>query len=347
MPAAIDKGIQFAIAPSKTPQSTIYSLKYNEYYSIDHSNLSPVGSPQWINYLLGIMYQFELRGFSVRPFNCVFAGDLPTGAGLSSSAAMECGFALALNELNHCKLSKLEMIHIAQWAEHHYVGVKCGIMDQFTSMMGMKNRAIVLDCRDLSYNYFPLELGEYTLLLCDTKVKHSLASSEYNTRRRECEQGVAILKAIYPSIESLRDVTIEMLQEHRDHIGENIFNRCYYVVQENERVLKGSEDLKNRHLAAFGEKMFRTHEGLSKLFEVSCSELDFLVEFARNFEGVIGSRMMGGGFGGCTLNLVRKDRVGDFVHQVTPAYKEKFNLKPPCLVVNASDGCSVIENPFI
>jgi galactokinase len=345
MPAAIDKGIQFAIALSKEKKSMVYANRYNQFFSIDLTDLNPVDEPYWVNYLLGILHQFRAKGLAVKSFNCVFDGDLPLGAGLSSSAALECGFAFALNELNAFHLSKLELIHIAQWAEHNYVGVKCGIMDQFTSMMGQENQVMVLDCQSLEFNYFPLILNEYCLLLCDTNVKHKLASSEYNTRRLECEQGVTILQSIYASIKSLRDVSVEMILEHSELFPETVFNRCLYVTQENERVLRASEDLRTGQLAAFGEKMFETHEGLSHLYEVSCEELDFLVEKAKDFKDILGARMMGGGFGGCTINIIHQDMVGEFVYQAAKAYKERFKIALNSYVVKTGNGTSIIENP--
>jgi len=236
------------------------------------------------------------------------------------------------------------MIHIAQWSEHNYVGVKCGIMDQFTSMMGKKDHVMVLDCQSLAYNYFPLKLEGHCLLLCDTNVKHSLASSEYNTRRRECEEGVRILKSKYPEINSLREVGEDILTECRDLFPGKVYERCLYVVQENLRVLKGSEDLQYGKLREFGEKMFATHTGLSVLYEVSCKELDFLVDQAKNFSGVLGSRMMGGGFGGCTISIVQESLVGEFASEVANAYKSKFNIEMSPYLVRTGNGTSVVEN---
>jgi galactokinase len=263
------------------------------------------------------------------------------GAGLSSSASVECGFAFALNVLNHHAIDKKELIKIAQWSEHHFVGVKCGIMDQFASMMGSENQVILLDCRSLEYRYSPLELKDFTIVLCDSKVKHSLVDSEYNTRRNECEQGVAILKKYYPAVNSLRDVSENMVLEHKDELKGKVFDRCLYIVQEIARVQQASRDLENHDLQAFGKKMFETHEGLSKLYEVSCPELDFLVDEARKFSGVLGARVMGGGFGGCTINLVKKDEVGSFLSAVRQAYAEKFGIALETYIVNIKDGTSV------
>ncbi len=347
MPAAIDKGIQVAIGPAQGSQCTLYSNRYGDVYKFDlNADVPPVEAPAWVNYFLGIIHQLKARDFEVTPFNCVFDGDLPLGAGLSSSAAVECGFAFALNAMNNLSIPNTELIHMAQWAEHNYVGVKCGIMDQFASIMGRTNHAILLDCQSLEFEYIPLDLKSYTLVLCDTKVKHSLASSEYNTRRQECESGLSILKGKYPDIISLRDVSIEMLAACKDSLPGKIYDRCRYVVEENERVLAACKDLKAGRLESFGEKMFATHAGLSSLYEVSCPELDFLIDSAEGFDGLIGARMMGGGFGGCTLNIIDKDRVDDFLNQVRPAYLSAFNLDMEAYVVTTGRGTHVLENPF-
>ncbi len=343
MPAAVNKEIFFGIGASDDGKSVVYSLKYNESFEINLDNPAPVEKPRWANYLLGVLFQFREQGYSVKPFRCVFGGNIPLGAGMSSSAAMECGFAAALSEYNLLNVPKLKMIEMGQWAEHHFVGVKVGIMDQFANVMGKKGHVIVLDCRSLEYQYAPLDLGEYAIVLCDTKVKHSLVDSEYNTRRKECESGVSTLQQYYPDIKSLRDVTMEMLQKHKSELGGKVFQRCLYVVGEIERVQRASEDLKRGDLRAFGEKMFETHAGLSRQYEVSCEELDFLVEEAKKFDSVIGARMMGGGFGGCTINLVRKTSTGEFIRQVASAYKSKFNIDMPAYQVDIVDGTGRVK----
>lgn len=337
MPAAVDKEIFFAISPSADGRSVVYSMNYDERFEIDLDNPQPVKSPRWANYLLGVLYQYRER-FPVSAFYCVFGGNVPLGAGMSSSAALECGFAVALSELNLLNVPKLDMIRIAQWAEHNYAGVKCGIMDQFASMMGKEGHAIVLDCRSLTHQYAPLELKDYQIILCDTKVKHSLVDSEYNTRRMECESGVAALWKYYPAVRSLRDITRDMLEKHRSELEGKAYQRCCYVIQEIARVQEAAADLKHGNLAAFGKKMFETHEGLSSMYEVSCKELDFLVDEARKFEGVLGARMMGGGFGGCTINLVRKSQADQFVQHVQARYREKFNIEMQSYQVNVVDG---------
>ena len=343
MPAAVDKEIFFGIAASADERCVVYSIMYDERFEIDLNDLKPVSKPAWANYLLGVLYQFREHGYPVKPFNCVFGGNVPLGAGMSSSAAMECGFAFALSEYHLLNVPKIEMITMAQWAEHHFVGVKCGIMDQFASVMGKEGHVIVLDCRSLTHHYAPLDLHDYRIILCDTKVKHSLVDSEYNTRRIECESGVRILQKHYPSIKSLRDVSIRMLEDHRKEFEGKIYQRCRYVVEEIERVQLASEDLKRGDIAAFGKKMYETHEGLSKLYEVSCQELDFLVAEAKDLGSVIGARMMGGGFGGCTINLVQDEDSGKFIAHMHQRYKAQFNIDMPAYDVKVVDGTGRVK----
>lgn len=342
MPAAVDKEIFFGISASKDNRSIVYSIKYDEQFEIDLNNPRPVEQPAWANFLLGVLYQFKENGFPVKPFYCVFGGNVPLGAGMSSSAALECGFAFALSEYHLLSVPKLKIITMAQWAEHHFVGVKCGIMDQFASVMGKKDHVIVLDCRSLTHRYAPLSLRDYSIILCDTKVKHSLVDSEYNTRRSECETGVRLLQKYFPAVKSLRDVTPAMLEQHRGELTGKVYQRCLYVVQEILRVQEATVDLEKGNIDAFGKKMYETHEGLSLLYEVSCEELDFLVAEAKEF-GVIGARMMGGGFGGCTINLVRNADADKFINHMTPRYKSAFNIDMPVYRVNLVDGTSRVK----
>jgi galactokinase len=343
MPAAVDKEIFFGISGSDDERSVVYSLKYDERFEIDIHNPLPVEQPKWANYLLGVLYQFKEHGYPVKPFYCVFGGNVPLGAGMSSSAAMECGFAVALSEYNLLKVPKIEMIKMAQWAEHHYVGVQCGIMDQFASVMGKAGHVILLDCRSLEHRYSPLDLQDYSIVLCDTKVKHSLVDSEYNARRKECESGVRALQKHYPEVKSLRDVSLAMLQKHDSELEPVVARRCLYVVEEIIRVREASADLDKGDLMAFGKKMFATHDGLSRLYEVSCKELDFLVEEAAKFTGVVGARMMGGGFGGCTINLVESSKAEEFVAHMGMRYKAAFNIDMPTYKVKLVDGVGPVK----
>ena len=343
MPAAIDRQIVAAVDFAPDPHSTLYSVKHNEFFSFHTTDPARVNSPLWANYLLGVVKKFSEEGYAVRAFNCVIDGDVPTGAGLSSSAALECSFAYALDHLHGFDIPKLKLIQIAQWAEHNYAGVMCGIMDQFASVMGQQGHAFVLDCRSLEYRYFPVDLSETSIILCDSMVKHSLASTEYNTRRRECEEGVSILRKYYPEVNSLRDATMQMLEDHFTAFSRKVYDRCSYVIQENKRVLDASRDLDNRDLISFGKRMYETHHGLSELYEVSCEELDFLVEQARKIPAVLGSRMMGGGFGGCTINLVVKKDSPDFVRKMTDAYRSRYNVEMKVYDVSISNGTGLVS----
>lgn len=344
MPAAIDRHIYAAVDFSADAHSTLYSVKHNEFFSFHTSDPSRVRSPLWANYLLGVVRKFADEGHFVKAFNCVIDGDVPTGAGLSSSAALECSFAYALNHLHEFNISKIELIHIAQWAEHNYAGVKCGIMDQFSSMMGLKGNAFVLDCRSLEYRYTPIDLTKCSIVLCDSMVKHSLASSEYNTRRAECEEGVSIIRKYYPHVTSLRDASLMMIDNHRTAFPTKVSNRCTYVIEEIRRVLDASKDLDNRDLFSFGKKMYETHHGLSELYEVSCEELDFLVAESKRIPGVLGARMMGGGFGGCTINLVTKSAVDDFIKVIRRSYQEQFQVDMNVYVVSLTNGTGLCDD---
>lgn len=343
MPAAINYDSVFAVSEASDGKSEIYSQKYDQLFAVDLRDIKPVEKPSWANYLLGVLKQFQIDGHTLRPFKCVFGGDVPLGAGLSSSASVECGFAFAMNELNQSGISRQRLVEMAQWSEHNFVGVKCGIMDQFASMMGKKGHVIVLDCRSLDYHYSPLDLPDHSVILCDTRVKHSLVDSQYNNRRSECETGVRILNGHYPKVASLRDVTEEMLLKHKGELPGKVFDRCHYVVQEIERVQKASEDLKANRLNDFGKKMFETHEGLSKKYEVSCEELDFLVGVARDFGSVVGARMMGGGFGGCTINIIPKGDVAEFLRQASSKYEKRFGHAMESYEVSIEDGTGIIQ----
>lgn len=282
------------------------------------------------------------RGYKIQGFRLAIYGDVPLGAGLSSSAAVECAAAFALNELFTLNIPRIELAKIAQLAEHEFAGVKCGIMDQFASLFGKKDRVIRLDCRSLEYEYFPVNLDGYKIVLLDSQVKHSLASSEYNVRRAQCEEGVKSIKDKYPDVESLRDVSLSMIEECL-HNNETVYNRCRYVVEENIRLREGCTDLLNGNLREFGKKMFATHKGLSEQYEVSCKELDFLVESVKDMADVPGARMMGGGFGGCTINIIKEESVDMIVNNIAGKYKRAVQRDIRAYVVQIEDGTSVIS----
>lgn len=342
-PAAIDKRIIYSIRENGSAnECVIYSSDFDKILKVDLDNVKP-SEEEWENYILGVIYEIQKKNISLRGFDCIIESDLPIGAGVSSSAAMECGLAFALNRLFDLGLSKLDIVLIGQMAEHNFVGTKCGIMDQYASVMSMEGHAILLDCKDISHEYIPIELEPYTLLLLNTNVSHNLATGEYNTRRAECFEGVDILKKAGLEIESLRDLNEETLNEHKALLSEQVYRRCHYVVKENERVLKASHALRNNNLQEFGALLYQSHEGLQLEYEVSCEELDFLVDFSRNKPYVLGSRMMGGGFGGCTLNLIHKDHLDVYIKEVKIAYKEKFGIEADPIPVSPTRGTHLIQ----
>ena len=343
LPAAIDREMTFALASSQNEEITLHALDIDEEIRIKLSELKPSKDPMWPNYLLGVVAEMREKGHHVEGFYCMFGGNIPIGAGLSSSAAIECGLAVGLNELFQQGISREELIGIAQKAEHHYTGVMCGIMDQFASTYGKEGHVIRLDCRSLEHEYFPLDTSGLSIVLLDTVVHHSLASSEYNTRRQECEEGVRIIAKNYPEVASLRDCTPEMVVENREALGETIYNRCLYITEENKRVEQACEKLLAGDMEGMGKLMNFSHDGLSRLYEVSCDELDFLQEHAIGKKGVLGARMMGGGFGGCTINLVRSEIVDDFVGSAKNAYFQRFNLQLKSYVVSIANGVSVVS----
>jgi len=342
LPAAIDKEICFAVGLNGSTQARLFSYDQQEAYTTELTDMQP-GQPQWANYLKGVVAQFQKRGLTIPGFDCVFGGNVPIGAGMSSSAAVECGLAFALNELLGTGLSRMELARMAQLAEHEFAGVQCGIMDQFASLFGRPDQVVRLDCRSLEYEYFPFNTQVCHIVLCNSGVKHSLASSEYNTRRQECEQGVAVLAQYYPQVQSLRDVALEQLAAHQAELGEVVYRRCRYVVEENHRVVSACEYLEAGDLTAFGQNMYASHAGLRDDYEVSCPELDILVEAARPLPGVYGARMMGGGFGGCTINLVAPEQVEAFVAAMKTAYQQRLGIALETYQTTIMGGVDVLK----
>lgn len=342
LPAAIDKAAYVAMSLRDDEEIYLTAQDLNETFSTTVSALKPVGDVSWPNYILGAVAQFAKRGIKLPGFNAVLSSDVPMGAGLSSSAAVECATVFALNHLLQTNIDRVTMVGMAQKAEHEYAGVMCGIMDQFASMMGKKDHVIKLDCRSLAYEYVPFKLDGIKIVLLNTNVKHSLASSEYNTRRNECTQAVEWIKAHHPDVTSLRHATIAMLDEHVLPKDELIDKRSRFVVEEIDRLLTGCADLQRGDIAALGKKMFATHEGLSKMYAVSCKELDFLVDFVRNRPEVLGARMMGGGFGGCTINLVKEEAIDALIAAVKPAYEAATGLQLDYYIASIENGTEII-----
>ena len=336
-PGAINFGIMAAIKPNGTDTVRLFAINRDEYVEFDLKEES-LPEQHWPRYVFGVCREIIKRGGTVKGFNAVFAGDVPIGAGLSSSAALESTFAYALNDLfNDNKIDKFELAKIGQSTEHNYCGVKCGIMDQFASLFGKEGSLIRLNCKTGEYKYFPFHPQGYKLVLIDTCVKHSLADSAYNKRRESCERAAAAIRKNHPEVEFLSDAKRVWLDEVREEITEEDFLRAEYVIGEVQRVLDVCDALERDDYETVGEMMYQTHFGLSRLYEVSCEELDFLNKLARKLD-VTGSRVMGGGFGGCTINLVKEELHDRFVETAVEKFTEKFGHAPKVYEVVISNG---------
>jgi galactokinase len=355
LPAAIDKHIQVAISKRTDGVLHMVALDLGETILLPIHHLQPHAT-LWVNYIIGVVDQVlnmshatkhhvigveknvaEIKKVLNGGFDICIQGNIPLGAGLSSSAAVECAVLFALNELYELSFSKIEMALMAQRAEHKFAGVHCGLMDMFASLHGQKNKAILLDCDSLAFTYYPIDLNDYSIVLYDTQIKHELASSAYNTRRLECEQGIGIIQIKFPQVHNLRAATLEQVEVclgARTATPKKIYDRCKYVVEEIERVQAAVKDLAMGDLQAFGKKMFDTHDGLSKLYEVSCPELDFLVDAVKQNKNVIGARMMGGGFGGCTINIIKKSELTHINKEIAAHYLKAYHQ--PIAIYNTS-----------
>ncbi|MBF1375459.1 MAG: galactokinase [Porphyromonas sp.] len=335
-PGAIDKAMVAEIRPNGTDRVRAFALDLGESAEFGLKE-EDAPSQSWARYIFGVCREIQKRGGKIAGFDTVFAGDVPLGAGMSSSAALESTFAFALDDLFSLGLSKWDMAKIGQATEHNYCGVKCGIMDQFASVFGKAGKLLRLDCKSFEYEEHPFDPKGYRLLLVDSCVKHELASSAYNKRRESCERVVATLAKRYPEIKFLRDASFAQLEEVKNEVSEEDYKRAAYVIGEVERVLAVCEALDKGDYTTVGEKMYETHHGMSKLYEVSCEELDFLNDLAREF-GVTGSRVMGGGFGGCTINLLKEELHDSFIAEVKKHYEAKYGIQPKFYDVVISDG---------
>lgn len=337
-PGAIDKFIMAEIKPNDIDMVRVYSVDIDEYCEFG-LNEEDAPAQQWARYIFGVCREIIKRGGVVKGFDAVFAGNVPLGAGLSSSAALESCFANALNELfNDNKFPKMELAKIGQSTEHNYCGVNCGIMDQFASIHGKKDNLMRLDCRSGEFEYFPFKLDGYKLVLVDSRVKHELVDSPYNKRRESCERVAATL-----GVETLRDADMAMLDAAKDKISEEDYKRAKYVIEEKQRVLDVCDALVAGDYETVGRCMYGTHEGMSKLYEVSCEELDYLNDIAKEC-GVAGSRIMGGGFGGCTVNLVKDELYDNFIETAKVKFNEKYGHEPKIYPVIVSDGARRYED---
>ncbi len=335
-PGAVDKAMVAEIRLNGTDRIRAYALDLGESaeFGLEEAD-APTQS--WARYVFGVAREIQKRGHKIGGFDTVFAGDVPLGAGMSSSAALESTFAFALNELFSLGIDKFELAKIGQATEHNYVGVKCGIMDQFASVFGKEGHLIRLDCKSLEYEYFPFKPVGYRLLLVDSVVKHELASSAYNKRRESCESAVAAIAKRHPEVKFLRDAPMAWLDEVKDEITAEDYMRAEYVIGEVQRVLDVCDALERGDYETVGDRMYQTHHGMSKLYEVSCEELDFLNDLAKEL-GVTGSRVMGGGFGGCTINLVKNELYDTFKAEAKKRYMEKYGREPKFYDVVISDG---------
>jgi galactokinase len=339
-PGAIDKGMIAEIKFNGTDTVKAYSIDLDDYAEFGF-NEEDAPKASWARYIFGVCREIIKRGGKLQGFDTVFAGDVPLGAGMSSSAALESTYAFAMNDMNNLGIDKFELAKIGQATEHNYCGVNCGIMDQFASVFGKEGSLIRLDCRSLEYKYFPFNPIGYKLVLLDSVVKHELASSAYNKRRQSCEAAAAAIRVNHPAVEFLRDATMDMLNEVKAVISAEDYMRAEYVIGEVQRVLDVCDALEKGDYETVGQKMYETHHGMSKLYEVSCEELDFLNDIAKECS-VAGSRVMGGGFGGCTINLVKEDKYDAFVKRAFEAYTEKFGHEPKLYDVVISDGARKI-----
>lgn len=341
LPTAIEKKIIFRLQKNDSEtECNIYSTDFDTGFKINLKQIARSGV-EWENYILGVLNEISKRTDGVKGFDCTLESNLPQGSGLSSSAALECGLAFGLNEMFDLGLTKMDIVQLSQTAEHTYVGTQCGIMDQFASVMSQVGHVILLDCKSLEHNYIPIAFEPYQMVMLNTKVSHNLATSEYNVRKKECEEGVSVISKKYNEVNSLRDATMQMLDEVKGDLREVVYNRCSFIIAENERVLLMADALKKNDLNRVGALLYEAHEGISKLYEVSCTESDFLVDFSKDFSAVLGARQTGGGFGGCTLNIVHRDAVDEFIEKATVAYKNRFNIALEAFTVRPSAGTMV------
>lgn len=340
-PGAIDKGIYAVIRPNGTETVNGYSVGYDAKwsFSIDENDQPKKHGSQYVH---GVCREIQKRGYEIGGFDTVIAGDVPLGAGMSSSAALSSTFAFALNDLFNLGIDKFELARIGQDTEHNYCGVKCGIMDQFASIFGKKGHLMRLNCATMEYEYFPFNPKGYRLVLLDTRVKHELASSAYNKRRASCENVCAHIAAKHPEVKFLSDATMEMLEEVKNAISEEDYKRAEYVIGEKQRILDVCEALEKGDYDTVGDRMYGTHHGMSKLYEVSCEELDFLNDVAKEC-GVTGSRVMGGGFGGCTINLVKDELYDAFIAKAKQQFAARFGHEPKVYDVVISEGARKLE----
>jgi len=343
LPMTIDREIITAFQARSDGLISLHSYNFSLSCQFSLNKIEPERNASWANYVKGVIYLFREQGIKLSGMNMILEGNISMGSGLSSSAAMEVATALSLQLLNGFEWEPIEVVKLCQRAENEFVGVNCGIMDQFVSLIGESNKALFLDCRTLNYQLIPFLNGDLRVVICNTKVKRGLAGSEYNKRRKECEEGVSYLKKYLPDIKALRDVTEDSFEKYKCFLPGMIKKRCQHVIEENQRVLQSVAALRAGDLDKFGKLMNESHESLRDKYEVSCPELDLMVEIAWETEGVLGARMTGGGFGGCTVNLVKENKVAEFEREIFKRYREKTGISPEIYVCQAGKKAGKIE----
>ncbi|MEM1337821.1 MAG: galactokinase [Bacteroidota bacterium] len=344
LPAAIDKCIDLTFTPNG--HSSRCTVKSNGFDSILVADLSSLqkGTEGWHNYVLGVLHELQAITKGVKGFDCTMQSNVPVGSGVSSSAALECGIAFGLNELFNLGLTRWQIARLGQRAEHNFVGTQCGIMDQFASVMGKKDHTMLLDCQSLDFQYIPTPIDPYVFLMLNTNVTHNLSTSGYNSRREESASGLRIITDHFGVANSFRTISLDMVAACRKELGEMRYKRCYYILEENKRVLEAADSLKQNNMHYLGKLLYASHQGQSEKYEVSCPELDFLVAFSKPESSVLGARMMGGGFGGCTINLIHKDSVDTYIEKAAKAYKNRFGIELSYFITTPSQGTTLISN---
>ena len=341
LPAAVNKHIYFAFGPAKE-ECTVHSLNYNDQRSFNPVHEVATDAPAWARYLITATQELRERSYEVPPFTCIFGGDIPLGAGMSSSAALCCGFIYGLSELYDLKITREDNALIAQATEHR-IGLQCGLMDQYAVLFGHDNQVLFLDCESLRYEHFPLELGDYTLVLINSMIKHEFAAeSGYNERRASCERVVGIIRTDDPEVKTLRQVDGERLEAYRPRLSAEDYQRAHYVLNENQRVLDTVDALQRGDIRKAGTLMFASHTGMQREYEITTPELDTLVELAQQ-QGALGARMMGGGFGGCIIALMKKKNRKEAIQRITQSYQQTYDLTPEVYELALSEGVSRIE----
>jgi galactokinase len=344
LPAAINRRVTIRF---KKKENSICWVKSEDMgaFTFDINKPLKISDTHWENHVLGVLDGIEkARPGKLGGFDCVINSELPIGVGISSSAALECGVAKGLNDLFDLGLSNLDMMEISRMAEHKFVGTKCGIMDQFAVMMGKHKKLLLLNCATLDYKFIDAEFSPYKILLLNSNVSHNLASSEYNTRREECEEALSIIQKDHPEYQFLANAPEAIIESYKKKLSGKVYKRALFVSRENSRTLKAAELIQSGDIKGFGALMYQTQEGLSKNYEVSCNEIDFLVDLSKDLPQVVGSRMMGGGFGGCTINLVEEGFVNKFINLASKAYKEQFGINLTSILVATSNGVESIKS---